>query len=86
MESVKAASDIYAPISGEVVAVNQDLSSSPEKINEDAYAAWMFSLSPSDPARAGVAAECGRTTRSWLPRIALMTAAIRHLDRSRTDA
>ena len=49
VESVKAASDIYAPISGEIVAINTDLSSSPEKINEDAYAAWMFRVRPSDP-------------------------------------
>lgn len=48
VESVKAASDIYAPISGTVVAVNEDLTSSPEKINQDAYAAWMFKLKPSD--------------------------------------
>ena len=48
VESVKAASDIYAPISGDVVAVNADLSSSPEKINQDAYAAWMFRLKPSN--------------------------------------
>ena len=49
VESVKAASDIYAPVSGEVVAVNEELASSPEKINQDAYAAWMFKLKPSDP-------------------------------------
>jgi glycine cleavage system H protein len=49
VESVKAASDIYAPISGDVVAVNQELANSPEKINLDAYAAWMFKLKPSDP-------------------------------------
>jgi glycine cleavage system H protein len=48
VESVKAASDIYAPISGQVVAVNEDLASSPEKINQDPYAAWMFKLTPSD--------------------------------------
>jgi glycine cleavage system H protein len=48
VESVKAASDIYAPISGEVLAVNEDLASSPEKINQDPYAAWMFKLRPSD--------------------------------------
>lgn len=48
VESVKAASDIYAPVSGEVVAVNDDLTSAPEKINEDAYAAWMFRLKPTN--------------------------------------
>lgn len=50
VESVKAASDIYAPVSGEVVAVNKELSSNPEKINQDAYAAWMFKIKPSAPA------------------------------------
>jgi glycine cleavage system H protein len=49
VESVKAASDIYAPISGEVVAVNDELSDTPEKINQDPYAAWMFKLTPSNP-------------------------------------
>jgi glycine cleavage system H protein len=48
VESVKAASDIYSPVSGEVVAVNEDLGSAPEKINEDAYAAWMFRVQPDD--------------------------------------
>ena len=48
VESVKAASDIYAPISGEVVGVNQELVSSPEKINQEPYDAWMFKLRPSD--------------------------------------
>src|SRR5208283_1653292 len=40
VESVKAAADVYAPIAGEVVAVNSDLDSAPEKINDDPYAAW----------------------------------------------
>ena len=51
VESVKAAADIYAPVSGEVVAANEDLSGAPEKVNQDAYAAWMFRLRPSDPAQ-----------------------------------
>jgi len=49
VESVKAASDIYAPISGEVVAVNEELTSNPEKINQEPYRAWIFKLRPSDP-------------------------------------
>ena len=49
VESVKAASDIYAPVSGEVIAVNDELGGSPEKINQDAYAAWIFRLRPADP-------------------------------------
>ncbi len=48
VESVKAASDIYAPLSGEIVAVNEALSDAPEKINESAYDAWMFRLRPDD--------------------------------------
>lgn len=50
VESVKAASDIYAPVSGEVIAANAELEGAPEKINQDAYAAWMFKLKPSNPA------------------------------------
>ncbi len=47
VESVKAASDIYAPLSGEVVAVNDSLGDAPEQINTDAYGAWLFRLKPS---------------------------------------
>lgn len=50
VESVKAASDIYAPISGEVIAVNDEVESSPEKINEDCYSAWLFKLKPANTA------------------------------------
>jgi glycine cleavage system H protein len=50
VESVKAASDVYAPVAGEVVAVNADVVDAPEKINQDAYAAWMFKIKPSNPA------------------------------------
>ena len=49
VESVKAASDVYAPIAGEIVASNGSLAGSPEAVNEDAYAAWLFRLRPSDP-------------------------------------
>ncbi len=48
-ESVKAAADIYAPLSGEVVAANSELVDAPEKVNSDAYAAWMFKLKPDNP-------------------------------------
>ncbi len=51
IESVKAASDIYAPLSGEVIAVNAELAEVPEKVNEDPYAAWMFRVKPADPAQ-----------------------------------
>lgn len=49
VESVKAAADIYAPLAGEIVAVNQDASDKPESVNRDAYAAWLFKIRPSDP-------------------------------------
>ncbi|HET9669456.1 MAG TPA: glycine cleavage system protein GcvH [Casimicrobiaceae bacterium] len=48
VESVKAASDVYAPIAGEVVAANSALTGTPEAVNEDAYAAWLFRIRPSD--------------------------------------
>ena len=50
VESVKAASDVYAPIAGEVVAVNEAVESAPESINQDAYGAWMFKLKPDNAA------------------------------------
>ena len=50
VESVKAAADVYAPITGEVTAANQELASAPEKINQDAYAAWLFRLKPANTA------------------------------------
>jgi len=53
VESVKAASDIYAPVAGEVTAVNADLPATPEVLNQDAYAAWLFKLKPADPAAVG---------------------------------
>ena len=49
VESVKAASDIYSPVSGVAVAVNQSLEDAPEKINADVYGdGWFFALDPSD--------------------------------------
>jgi glycine cleavage system H protein len=50
VESVKAASDIYSPIAGEVIAVNDALSGEPELLNSDPYGAWIFKLKPSNPA------------------------------------
>ena len=49
VESVKAASDVYAPIAGEIVESNAALAGSPEAINADAYAAWLFRMRPADP-------------------------------------
>lgn len=50
VESVKAASDIYSPVSGEVIAVNEGLADAPEGLNDDSYANWIFKLKPSDTA------------------------------------
>ena len=46
VESVKAAADVYAPVSGIVTAVNTELDSTPEKINEEPYTAWIFKMKP----------------------------------------
>ncbi len=51
IESVKAAADIHAPVSGEIVAANAELSNAPEKVNADPYGAWMFRIKPDDPAQ-----------------------------------
>jgi glycine cleavage system H protein len=52
VESVKAASDLFAPIGGEVVAVNEELADRPELVNEDPYeAGWMLKLQPKDEAQ-----------------------------------
>jgi glycine cleavage system H protein len=46
VESVKAAADVYAPISGTVAEVNQAAADAPESVNADAYAAWLFKITP----------------------------------------
>jgi len=49
IESVKAASDVYAPIGGEIVEVNDSLTDTPETVNQDAYGeGWIFRLQPAD--------------------------------------
>jgi len=50
VESVKAAADVYAPVSGEVVAANSALDGSPENINSDPYGAWIFKMKPDNAA------------------------------------
>ncbi|AXP05921.1 glycine cleavage system protein GcvH [Pseudomonas bijieensis] len=50
VESVKAASDIYSPIAGEVIAVNEELGGSPELLNSEPYSAWIFKLKPENKA------------------------------------
>jgi len=46
IESVKAASDIHAPVSGEIIALNDEVDSSPEIVNEKPYAVWLFKIKP----------------------------------------
>jgi len=48
IESVKAASDIYAPVSGEITAVNTQVVASPEMVNADAYGHWLYELKPAN--------------------------------------
>ena len=50
VESVKAASDVYAPLGGDIVAANADAVATPETVNQDAYAAWLFRIRPTDVA------------------------------------
>jgi len=50
VESVKAASDIYAPVAGEVLAANDEVLDAPESVNADAYANWLFKLKPANAA------------------------------------
>ena len=49
VESVKAASDLYSPVSGEVVAINEELEDEPGLINQDAFANWIMKVKVSDP-------------------------------------
>ena len=46
IESVKAASDIHAPVSGEIVALNEEVDASPELVNENPYSIWLFKIKP----------------------------------------
>ena len=53
VESVKAVSDLYAPATGKVTAINEELTTAPEKINADAHAAWIMRIELSDPGEIG---------------------------------
>ena len=60
VESVKAASDLYAPVAGTVVAVNAALESAPEAVNQSPYDdGWMLKLKPADPGAAGALLSAG---------------------------
>ena len=79
VESVKAASDIYAPVAGSVAAVNEALQESPEQINADCYGdGWILQLAPDDPAACdalldatGYQAAVDAEGDGWLVRIRL---------------
>lgn len=65
IESVKAASDTYAPVSGEVVEVNEELEGAPERINDDPYGdGWMYKISMEDPEEVGDLLDAGAYTES----------------------
>jgi glycine cleavage system H protein len=53
IESVKAVSELYAPLSGEVVAVNDALSTAPESVNKDPHGAWIIKVKPSNAGELG---------------------------------
>jgi len=50
VESVKAASDVYAPVAGTITAINETLKDAPETLNSDAYTAWLIKMKPDNPA------------------------------------
>ena len=54
VESVKAAADVYSPIAGTVTEVNQAAADAPESVNQDAYAAWLFKMTPDNAAEIDV--------------------------------
>jgi glycine cleavage system H protein len=51
VESVKAVSDLYSPVTGTVSAINEELTGSPDKVNEDAHTAWMIKVELADPSQ-----------------------------------
>ena len=53
VESVKAVSDLFAPVSGSVTALNEELATAPEKVNQDAHASWMVKITLSNPDELG---------------------------------
>jgi glycine cleavage system H protein len=50
VESVKAVSDLYSPVTGKVIAINEELKDAPDKINEDAHGTWLIRVEIADPA------------------------------------
>jgi glycine cleavage system H protein len=64
VESVKAASDIYAPVSGTVVDTNAVVTDKPEAVNEDAYGNWLFKLKPANAADVDALMDAAAYTKS----------------------
>ena len=65
IESVKAASDTYAPVSGKIIEVNDELEDSPERINDDPYGdGWMYKIKMEDPDEVGDLLDAGAYTES----------------------
>lgn len=62
IESVKAVSELFAPVSGEITAVNQDLSTRPEAVNAGPHDAWLIRLRPAAPAEADALLDADRYT------------------------
>ncbi len=60
IESVKAVSELFSPLSGEVVAVNSDLSSTPEQVNRAPHEAWIIRLRPSNTGELGNLLDAGQ--------------------------
>ena len=65
IESVKAVSELFSPVSGEVVAVNRQLGTHPEAVNTTPHETWMIRLKPSAPGEVGVACSTPRPTARW---------------------
>ena len=65
VESVKAASDVYAPLAGEVVAANEALADAPGEVNKDPYGAWLFRLRPSDASALGMLLDAAAYEKSF---------------------
>jgi glycine cleavage system H protein len=64
LESVKAASDIPAPLSGEIIDVNAAAAAAPEKLNQDPYAAWLFRVRIGDPSEIGTLLDAAAYSRT----------------------
>ena len=59
VESVKAVSDLYSPVTGTVLEVNEELATAPEKVNKDAHAAWILKVEITDPAEVSQLLDAG---------------------------